>query len=141
MNLEDLTDFTFNLKILLENSDDVTKLTVHSIDSLDIKITESYLRLEKIFGHIENQHVFINNINKTVDELESFLDLYETIENDKLRICDGPLGAFNDYIDKLIYIKSIDEFHWLKEMSEISNSNNLKLLLVKYNYLLTFGKQ
>ena len=141
MNLEDLYDFAFNLNILLKRSDDVTKQTIDSISSLDLKITESHLRLQKIFGNIDYQHKFIQNINDTVEELDVFLKLYDSIEIDKLRITDGPLGAFNEYIEKLVYIKTIEKFHWLKDIAENSNSNSLKLLLVKYHKLLSFGEK
>lgn len=135
-DLLDLCEFGSNLNKLLEKSNFITNSTVDSICTLEVKIMESHSRLEEIFTKIDVQELSIRNIEKCVLELDSFVKLFETIDKDSLRIVDGPKGAFNDYIEKLLYIKTIEKYHYIKEF----NANFFKTSFIKYNSLLAQGK-
>ena len=138
MNSDDLCEFAQNLNKLLEKSNYITNTTVESINSFEVKISESHNRLEEMFTKIEKQENCIQNIKKIVIELEAFIRLFSVIDRDSLKLSEGAQGSFDKYIEKLVYIKSIEKYQYLREM----NGNEFfKGSFSRYENLLAMGNK
>jgi hypothetical protein len=136
MDYKELCEFSENLGNLLEKSNHITETTVASICALEIKITECHQSLEETFARIEAQELFIRNIEHSVNQLDEFVRLFSTIDTDSLKIAEGPQGAINAYIDKLLYIQTIEKYHYIKELKK----NVFKSTFGRYKNLLAQGR-
>ena len=80
------------------------------------------------------------NILKTSEELDAFLKLIDTIDNDRLQILDGPLSSLDEHFAKLNHIKRINKYDWIKNMNHLT-AQSLKKSFDKYNNLMFHGQK
>lgn len=138
-DISEICEFAYNLNILHEKSQKITDKTVSSISSLEVVISRSHSRLANIFGRFEEQERCIKNIEKLVRQLDAFQTLFDAINEDRLKIAQGPQGAFEEFIQKLLYIKRVEQYHWIKELSELERAHGFRILLRNYEHLLAQG--
>lgn len=136
-----ICEFASNLDILQARSQQITDKTVASISSLEEIISSSHSKVADIFGRIEQQELAIKNMSQVVRELDILLELFGTINQDKLKIGQGPQGAFNEFIQKLLFIKSVEQYHWIRELAGLPNAKNFRVLLGNYELLLAQGER
>ncbi len=135
MDYKELYEFSENLGKLLEKSNYITETTVASICELEVKIDECHLNLKEFFTNLDTQELCIQNIEITVKQLDSFVCLFDIINTDSLKIAEGPQGAISAYIDKLVYIKTIQKYHFIKELK----NNFFKGTFNQYKNLMALG--
>lgn len=138
-DISEICEFAYNLNILHEKSQKITEKTVSSISSLEVDISRSHSRLANIFGRFEEQERCLKNIEKLVSQLDAFQTLFDSINEDRLKIAQGPQGAFEEFIQKLLYIKRIEQYHWIKELSELERAHSFRVLLRNYDHLFAQG--
>ena len=142
MNLE-LIEFSNQIRDLVTNCNRITESTVQSITSLNTDIGREELKLHNFLNQINKKKQFNDNLIKAVNELEAFLALCDSIENDKLKISAGPKGNIAQYIKKLEYLKSVQKYSWFNQL-KISNSKknepNIQVSFAKHEGLVRKGE-
>ncbi|RNA12580.1 hypothetical protein BpHYR1_009064 [Brachionus plicatilis] len=142
MNKE-LIEFSDQIRDFVSECDLVTKSTIHSINSLNTDIERQETRIHDFLNRINSKKQFNENLGRAIHELDAFLTLCDTIENDKLNIRSGPKGSVAEYIKKLDYLKSVDKYPWYKELKLTRNKKNepnIQVSFAKHEELIRKGE-
>lgn len=142
MNPE-LIEFSNQIRDLVNNCDRITESTVQSISLLNTDIERQEIKLNDFLKRINQKKQFNDNLIKAVNELEAFLALCDSIENDKLKIGVGPKGNIAEYIKKLEYLLSIEKYSWYSQLKigqSKKNEPNIQVSFAKHQELIRKGE-
>ncbi len=81
-----LKAFAKNLEGFLEKNDQLTRKAVDAIDLFESDFLRIRLGIKNVLKELEKYELRIINLDKTVDEIESIIELFDFIEKDKLKI-------------------------------------------------------
>ena len=119
-------DFSFQLKCILERSQQITNVAVQSIDSID-GILDSLNLNSNAIDNLKHRRLSNDNINKAVLELDNYLKLTDAINKDKFNITYGHRGSVNEYILNLVHLQSFQKY------TEYDQDNDSLTLLTLIN--------
>ena len=128
------------LKFFIEKNEKFTQTAVATIRQLEVDIDESHSKMNQILLDIKTLEAREANILKTSEELDAFLKLIDTIDNDRLQILDGSLSSLDEHFAKLNHIKRINKYDWIKNMNHLT-AQSLKKSFDKYNNLMFHGQK
>lgn len=118
---EDLVDFSNRLRSFVHQSTQFTSLASESLSIIDSDVCIQRAKNETFFDTINLRKLRIQNLTACSESLDEFVKLLNTIHLDRLEISAGPRGQMDQYIDKLVYIRKLERYEWIKELKQVKN--------------------
>ena len=110
---DELVEFADKLRVIMDKADQTTKMTLHALSDLETSIDHANANMVEFFKEMKLRERRLKNIQATLSEFETALAIFDHLDHDRLRLCQGPTSmSLEEYIGKLEFIRTLENFAW-----------------------------